>query len=75
MKKLTLALSFLLVAFVVQAQEAESELQNYDHWSIDVGGGFNKPTRPMVGFTDTPSVWNADLGVRYMINNKFGFFI
>ncbi|PZD77146.1 OmpA family protein [Mesonia sp. K7] len=74
MKKLTLALSLFFVAFATQAQETDSELQNYDHWSIDIGGGFNKATHYFSSgaFTDTPSVWNADLGVRYMINNKFG---
>ena len=46
----------------------------YNRWSIELNGGVNKPQRPFTNgfFTSTPSPWNADLGVRYMFNNKFG---
>ena len=47
----------------------------YNHWSIEVMGGLNKPSRPYTDFYYSPTfgTWNADLGVRYMINEKFGF--
>lgn len=47
---------------------------SYNKWSIELHGGVNKPQRPMsIGYsTSTPSPYVADLGVRYMINNKFG---
>jgi OOP family OmpA-OmpF porin len=46
----------------------------FNQWSIELAGGFNKPARPMTaGFrTAVVSPYVADLGVRYMFNNKFG---
>ena len=72
MKKLTLLFS-LFIAFTAIAQE-ENTTKEYNHWSIDVMGGVNKPARPMNSgfYSSTPGLWNADLGVRYMINDKFG---
>lgn len=47
----------------------------YNHWSLDIGVGVNKPTRQFTKgtFVNTPSFFQADLGIRYMVNNKFGF--
>ncbi len=81
MKKLSLLVMSMLIAFAAQAQEQESDANsnsdyhNYNHWSIELQGGFTKPARPMAAgyFTSTPAPWAADLGVRYMINEKFGF--
>jgi OOP family OmpA-OmpF porin len=89
MKKV-LFLGLMLCSTVVFAQEENSEMDdqmatesseamddrdNYNHWSIDAGVGFHKPTRPFTNgaFVSTPSFFQAELGVRYMINNKFGF--
>ncbi|BAO56758.1 OmpA domain protein [Nonlabens marinus S1-08] len=46
----------------------------YNQWSVDLGLGVHKPVRPVAEgyFTNTPSIGQADLGVRYMINDKFG---
>ena len=60
-----------LLAFIgVQAQETAG----YNKWSVDLNGGVNKPITPLTsGYTtSTPSLWGANLGVRYMFNNKFG---
>ncbi len=57
------------------AQDSLDVRQTYNHWSIDVGAGFHKPTRPFApgAFVNTPSFFQAEVGARYMINNKFGF--
>ena len=68
MKKSILALASL--AFLgVQAQQVD-----YNRWSVDLNGGVNKATTPFTsGYaTSTPNLWSANVGVRYMANNKFG---
>lgn len=75
MKKIIL-LFVLIASFVtVNAQTNSSKPVtegNYNKWSIELAGGFNKPLRPMKYFTSTPSPYVVDLGVRYMFNTKFG---
>lgn len=82
MKKIV-TLSLLLIGAIGISQEdimsADSLesigiTEKYNHWSIDVGVGVQKPTRPFSdgAFMNTPSFSQADLGIRYMINNKFG---
>jgi OOP family OmpA-OmpF porin len=77
MKKLILTLVFAAAFTTVSAQtETEKTATNndYNKWSIELAGGFNKPQRPMTAgyFTSTPSPYVIDLGARYMFNNKFG---
>ncbi len=71
MKKLVLALSLLTVT-LLSAQEEKS--YDFDQWSIEVSGGFHKPSRPFADdyYTDTPSFGQVSLGARYMFNNRFG---
>jgi len=76
MKKIII-LSLLLGGAFTSAQTTDSnetlEAQTFKRWAIDVGAGVHKPTRPFTnGFTDTPALWQADLGVRYMITRSFG---
>lgn len=80
MKKLLLSV-FLLGGMVAMAQDtveddkkADRDVIPYNQWSIDFGVGAHKPVRPVAGgfFTNTPSFGQADLGIRYMINDKFG---
>lgn len=76
MKKIIIA-SFFLGAAFSNAQTTESsemtETPTFKRWAIDVGAGVHKPTRPYAtGFTNTPDLWQADLGVRYMITRSFG---
>jgi len=70
MKKLTLLLSCLFATVVTNAQETD-----YNHLSIEAGVNMSKAAQ---GFTKgydnsvTGSI-GGELGVRYMINEKFGF--
>ena len=84
MKKI--ALPLLLVSLTtasLQAQDMQettvattttSSKNDFDKWSIEIGGGINKPFRTFTpGYTTEPAnFFTADLGVRYMFNNKFG---
>lgn len=71
MKKLIL-FTFLVTISISQAQE-ELNL-DYNKWSLEIGGGFHKPTKPFANgyFTDTPSFGQFSLGTRYMFNDRFG---
>lgn len=75
MKKIiTLSVVFCgLIGFSqTESEEVKSE---YNKWSVDLGAGVTKPVRPMTSgaYTNTPSLYQADLGIRYMVNDKFGF--
>ncbi|WP_194850497.1 OmpA family protein [Nonlabens antarcticus] len=81
MKKLLFSV-LLLSGAAAMAQETmtqdgprDRDVIPYNQWSIDVGAGVHKPVRPLAGgyFTNTPSFAQGDLGVRYMVNDKFGF--
>jgi OOP family OmpA-OmpF porin len=82
MKKLLFS-ALLLSGLAVTAQDMmndddaprDREEIPYNQWSIDLGVGVHKPVRPVAAgyFTNTPSFFQADLGARYMINDKFGF--
>ncbi len=67
-----MTLAFALALTGVRAQTENSK--SFNKWSIDLGAGVNKPQRPFSdGYsTNTISPWTGDLGVRYMLNNKFG---
>lgn len=73
MKKIVIILAFSLVFNNMNAQ-TENNSNGYNKWSIELAGGFNKPQRPMSNdyYTARVSPFTADLGVRYMMNNKFG---
>ena len=80
MKKILLTLTSVLALSGAYAQtdenmnEANANSADYNKWSVEVAGGVNKVQRPISTnyFQSTPSFYNADLGVRYMFNNKFG---
>ncbi|ALM20107.1 OmpA/MotB [Nonlabens sp. MIC269] len=76
-KSIFLAMALVASVAVAQNDEMESDVKvnDFNKWSIDVGAGVTKPVRPVSSgaFTNTPSLWQADLGIRYMVNNKFGF--
>ena len=67
-----MTLAFALALTGVHAQTENNN--SFNKWSIDLGAGVNKPQRPFSnGYaTNTLSPWTGDLGVRYMLNNKFG---
>ncbi len=68
MKKLIL--SVLLSGSMAIAANA----QEFNKWSLEATAGFNKPMAPLTaGFlSPTLNLGHADLGVRYMFNEKFG---
>ncbi|HSN47536.1 MAG TPA: OmpA family protein, partial [Flavobacterium sp.] len=76
MKKILLTLFFALALNTLSAQTetVETKVVDFNQWSFELAGGFNKPQRPMTAgyYTSTPSPFVVDLGVRYMFNNKFG---
>ncbi len=80
MKKIILTLVFASVMTTMSAQtetvkSTETPVETpFNKWSVELAGGFNKPTRTMTsGYrTAVVSPYVADLGVRYMFNNKFG---
>ncbi|TXK75492.1 OmpA family protein [Mesonia sp. K4-1] len=75
MKKITFLLSCILASSMIQAQETE-----YNHWSIEAGVNMSEPG---TGYSEdgATALYNSsltgsiggELGVRYMINEKFGF--
>ena len=80
MKKIILTFVFASVLTTMSAQTETTQTKeiavedNYNKWSVELAGGFNKPTKRMTpGYrTAVVSPYVADLGVRYMFNNKFG---
>lgn len=76
MKKVILTLVFASAFATLSAQTEPVKNINpeFNQWSVELAGGFNKPMRPMSAGTRTAVVspYVADLGVRYMFNNKFG---
>ncbi|MFV8268938.1 OmpA family protein [Flavobacterium sp. GT2N3] len=78
MKKIILTLVFASAMTTLSAQtenvESASTGNDFNKWSVELAAGLNKPMRPMTaGYrTAVTSAYVADLGVRYMFNNKFG---
>ncbi|WP_158858642.1 OmpA family protein [Lunatibacter salilacus] len=69
MKKLIL--STLMAGALVMGTQAQDD---FNKWSIDINGGFNKAMAPMTpGYhSQVIGLGHGDLGVRYMFNEKFG---
>ncbi|MCH7402806.1 OmpA family protein [Belliella kenyensis] len=69
MKKLLL--STLMASALTLGANAQDD---FNKWSIEVNGGFNKPMTSIASgyWTPTLNIGHADLGVRYMFNEKFG---
>lgn len=76
MKKIILSLVFAsaMTTMSAQTETVKSTENSFNKWSVELAGGFNKPTRTMTsGYrTSVVSPYVADLAVRYMMNNKFG---
>ncbi|WP_092173610.1 OmpA family protein [Cyclobacterium xiamenense] len=69
MKKIIL--STLMVGALAIGANAQDD---FNKWSIEVNGGFNKPMAPITPgyFSPTLNLGHVDLGARYMFNEKFG---
>lgn len=75
MKKIVMTLAFALSIMHAEAQTETKTSDNYNKWSIELAGGFNKAQRPFASgnyYSSRISPFTTDLGVRYMLNNKFG---
>lgn len=76
MKKTIFALVFAsgLTTLTAQTETEQNTKNNFNRWSIEVSGGFNKPLKPFTNkyYTSIISPYVIDLGARYMFNNKFG---
>jgi OmpA-OmpF porin, OOP family len=70
MKKIILS-TLMVGALAIGAQAQDDD---FNKWSIEVNGGFNKPMSPLTPgyYSPTLNIGHADLGVRYMFNEKFG---
>lgn len=77
MKKFTLLMACFFVAYMAEAQQQDTN--DYNHWSIEVNGSANKALRTLTPGYSNPTLnlkngnWSGDVGVRYMINDLFGF--
>ena len=76
MKKILLTVGFALALNSLSAQTEPVQVKEigFNQWSFELAGGFNKPQRPITNGYSTAIVspYTAELGVRYMFNNKFG---
>ena len=80
MKKILLTLTGVLALSSVYGQsdekvkDAASSSSDYNRWSLELAAGVNKFGEPATlgYYQSTPSLYNAEFGVRYMFNNKFG---
>lgn len=62
-----------ILAFLLWFSSAFSQT-DHNKWSLELGAGFNKPMGPLSNgyLSPTLNIGHAELGVRYMFNNKFG---
>ncbi|MBQ0147801.1 MAG: outer membrane beta-barrel protein, partial [Flavobacteriaceae bacterium] len=75
MNKLLFLLSIIGTSAIAQAQQTNNTQETeFNKWSVEIGGGANKAVSPFTKgyYSETPDFYNANVGVRYMINNKFG---
>ena len=75
MKKISYLLSIIGLGIFAQAQEVTETVSNdYNKWSIEANGGAVKARKAFAPgyYSETPSFFHADFGVRYMFNPKFG---
>ena len=85
MKKISYLLSVIGLGIFAQAQDSiqatnienvstESNSNSFNKWSIEANGGAVKARKAFAPgyYSETPSFFHADFGVRYMFNNKFG---
>ena len=81
MKKRMLVVVVAFIATYTYAQDERNEKDLYNHWSIELNVGQNRPIRPFSTgyFTSKPNTYfyfngveHYDLGGRYMFSNFFG---
>ncbi|WPR74344.1 OmpA family protein [Algoriphagus sp. NG3] len=64
----------ILSTIMAGALAIGANAQDYDKFSLEVGGGFNKPMAPLTpGYlSPTLNLGHVEVGARYMFNEKFG---
>ncbi|MCE7055743.1 OmpA family protein [Algoriphagus sp. AGSA1] len=64
----------ILSTIMAGALAIGANAQDYDKFSLEVGGGFNKPMAPITpGYlSPTLNLGHVEFGARYMFNEKFG---
>ena len=75
MKKLIFTLALASAFTAVNAQNEtknENSTEAYNKWSVEVAGGVSKPLNRLGSSFGFVTPVTVDLGLRYMINNKFG---
>lgn len=76
MKKIITIFSIAVLSVLnVNAQEeTEATSSAYNRWSVDLNAGLSKPIAPFSVnyYSANTNFIHGDLGVRYMLNNKFG---
>ncbi|MFP9099141.1 OmpA family protein [Flavobacterium sp. RHBU_24] len=74
MKKAVLPLLLLCLTQGVKAQDAGKTAQDYNKWTVELGGGINKVSNPLTpGYhVDAFNFYSVNAGARYMFNTKFG---
>lgn len=65
---------FILSSLMAGALVLTANAQEFNKWSLEATGGFNKPMAPLTGgfLSPTLNIGHVDFGVRYMFNEKFG---
>ena len=77
MKKILFFTALFFAQSSVIAQETENNstiTPQYNRWSVDINAGLSKPTAPFSTnyYASNTNFIHGDLGVRYMLNQKFG---
>jgi len=64
----------ILSTLMAGALAIGANAQEFDKWSVEVGGGFNKPMAPLNRnfLSPTLNLGHIEFGARYMFNEKFG---
>lgn len=64
----------ILSSLLAGALAFGANAQDFDKWSLEIGGGFNKPMAPLSGgfLSPTLNLGHIEFGARYMFNEKFG---
>ncbi|VXC03893.1 Flagellar motor protein MotB [Flavobacterium sp. 9AF] len=70
-----LSLSLIFTSLVSAQEETEKQVEgSFNKWSIDLNAGLSKPTAPFSPnyYASNTNFIHGDLGLRYMLNSKFG---
>lgn len=77
MKKFITIITFSVFGVLNTYAQEQTETEtstDYNRWSVDLNAGLSKPIAPFTVnyYASNTTFIHGDLGVRYMLNNKFG---